>query len=78
MGASIRFLGGATHGHSAGGGVLGPIPGSNPLPIIHQGMHPESSIHITDDACGSYSYTSRAGSTPKMDFLKFDGVNPRL
>jgi hypothetical protein len=31
-----------------------------------------------DDASSSYSHSSRAGSTPNMDFPKFDGVNPCL
>lgn len=41
-------------------------------------MIPDPSVHIADIASGSVSHTSRAGSTPKMDFPKFDGVNPRL
>lgn len=41
-------------------------------------MNTESPPHTFDIGSGSAAYTSRAGSVPKIDFLKFDGVNPRL
>jgi len=65
-------------GHGAGGGVLGPIPGTQPPPNIPQGTFPVFPLPFTDDSSRPFSHTSRAGSTPKMDFPKFDGTNPRL
>ena len=68
------------NGHRAGEGILGPIPGSgfDPPPITSMGMIPDPSIPSVDMVSASYSHSSRVGSTPKMNFPKFDGVNPRL
>jgi hypothetical protein len=77
-GASVCFLGGTASGHSAGGGILGPVPGTDPSPITTQGTIPNHSVPVANLASGSFSHTHHAGSTPKMDFPKFDGVNPRL
>lgn len=66
------------NGHGAGRGILGPIPGTDPPPINTQGTIPDLSVHIANLVPGSHSHTCHAGSTPKMDFPKFDGVNPRL
>jgi len=66
------------NGHGAGRGILGPIPGTDPPPINTQGTIPDLSVHIANLVPGSHSHTYHAGSTPKMDFPKFDGVNPRL
>lgn len=66
-------------GQGTGGGLLEPISGStNPPPYNLQGTEPEPPFPTLDDVSGSSSHISRGGSTPKMDFPKFDGVNPRL
>lgn len=41
-------------------------------------MNTELPPHSFDISSGSCTYTSRASSVPKMNFPKFDGVNPRL
>jgi len=41
-------------------------------------MNPHFPAQFTKHDCESYSHSSRSGSTPKMDFPKFDGINPRL
>lgn len=64
--------------HSAGGGVLGPIPGMNPPPSNFQGMNPDPPPRQFDVVHGHSTNFRHSRSTPKMDFPKFDGEQPRL
>ncbi|KAG2577003.1 hypothetical protein PVAP13_6NG073760 [Panicum virgatum] len=62
------------HGHrDVGGGILGSHP---PRPVT--GMPPTSLPPIHDLTLDLGASSVRVGPTPKMDFPKFDGSNPRL
>ena len=62
------------HGHrDAGGGILGSHP---PRPVT--GMPPTSLPPIHDLTLDLGASSVCVGPTPKMDFPKFDGSNPRL
>ena len=62
------------HGHrDVGGGILGSHP---PCPVT--GMPPTSLPPIHDLTLDLGASSVRVGRTPKMDFPKFDGSNPRL
>jgi hypothetical protein len=77
-GASPSTLAESPSGHSAGGGVLGLISGTNPPLFTLPGMNHDPSHLTFDFDSGAASHTHCHGAVPKMDFPKFDGEQPRL